>query len=228
MNAPIRLLLVDSQAMFREGLKCLFSTHNRFTVVAEASSAKEAVDAFARTQPDIVLTDLMFSGRGGISLVSDLATLGNPLKLAILATQRDDIFVDLALRAGAVGYFLKSEPFAELHTGLLKISEDEPTYASKIIPRLTAICLTQATKQGIGSLSAREMEVFHLFGEGHSTGEIADKLGLSPKTVDSYCEHLYLKLGIRGRNNLVRMAREIGISESKIACAPACAVVSAA
>lgn len=216
MNTQARILLVMSHALIREGIKCLLSRDPALVVIAEASDLSEAISQCAKYRPDIVLAEL-----GSDISVFKLPVYARkcdiPAKFVILTSRTDDAYIRESAKKRFAGYFLKTEGSGELVNGLRRIMRGEMVYARAAMERLPAI--TSKEFHLTSELSAREIDVLRLMGAGWRTNEIARKLSVSVKTVETHRAHLYRKLGMpsdAGPGALVRYAIEHGMVEPDI------------
>ena len=206
-----RIVLVDSQALFREGLKCLLQ-QNGFTVIGEAENARAAVSVIEETEPAIVLSDISFAVGTGMDLAATIKKSRPGIRLAFVTERDVDAYVLSSMRNGAEGYFLKQDGFSVLLEGIRKIAVGDTAYAPSIASRLSKICRDFVSNPA--TLSDREIDVLRAYAEGKTTAEVAQSLGISPKTVDSYRSHIALKLNLR-THEYARYAVENGLVDFK-------------
>lgn len=206
-----RILLVDDYAIVRDGLTQLLQGEPDLTVCAEAASAEQALDVAAQTQPDLAIVDISLGGANGIELIKNLKTLQPDLRILVLSMHDESHFAERALRAGASGYVMKREARDRIMEAIRTVCAGN-IYVSD---RLRKSMLHQylhgtpgAESSPIARLSDREIEVLTLLGRGSSSKEIAERLHLSQKTVDSHRTHLKEKLNLSGATELVRFAFE--------------------
>ncbi len=204
-----RILLVDDHPITRQGLKALIGLHARFEICGEADGAPQAIDVFAQTKPDVVIADITLRTTNGIELIKNLKAMAPGLIVLVVSMHDENLYAERALRAGAQGYLMKHEASEQIITALERMIRGE-LYLSERIKEKILHRFAQSRGRSVGSpidtLSDREMEVFQLIGGGNSTRQIADRLCLSTKTIDSYREHLKLKLGLASGAELVRHA----------------------
>ncbi len=203
-----RVLIVDDHPVFRFGLAQMLSAQSGLAVCGEAESAEEALPLVTELQPDLLVVDLSLPGVHGLELVKR-AREASPGILVLVCSMYDEaLFAERALRAGARGYVEKQEPVAEIVTAVREVLAGRRYVSPRIARRLD-----QPEREGRGSddpipsrLSDRELEVFTLIGRGLGTREIAERLGLSVKTVETYREHLKEKLALGSGAELTRRA----------------------
>lgn len=214
----IRVLLVDDQALFREGLETLLSVHKDIQVVGQASNGQEAVEVAAKVQPDVVLMDIRMPVLDGVRATSLLKKAQPQCKVIVLTTFDDDEYIFDALRTGAMGYLLKDVDSGRLveaiHAAAQGQSILEPSVAAKVIAEFTRVSRivpsTQMEKL-VEPLSERELEILALIVRGASNKEIASKLYIAEGTVKNHITHILSKLGVRDRTQAALKAREMGL-----------------
>lgn len=211
MNTPARILLVDGQTLFREGLRCLLSKHPDLSVVGEAPNGRVATTEVEKTRPDIVLTEMDLPVFTGLDLMDNFAKLESRPRTVILTQKCPDVLIKWALRAGAAGYFLKTEPASILIRGLRDITRGRQAYSPTVSRRLSEICSSVLQSDGTKELSRKELQVIRCLGSGLTCKQTAQQLGVSPKTVDSHREHINKKLGVRGAYFYVMYSIEHGL-----------------
>lgn len=207
MSGRIRLILADDHPVVRTGLRAVLDTEPDFRVVAEASSAEEAVRVAAATAADVVLMDLQFgAGMTGSEATAAITERQQAPRVLVLTTYDTDADILAAIEAGATGYLLKDAPPDELAQGVRAAAEGRSTLAPAVADRLMARMRTPAT-----ALSGREIEVLGLVADGLSNHEISKRLFLSQATVKSHLVHIYDKLGVESRTSAVAAAQSRGL-----------------
>jgi len=214
----IRVLLVDDQALFREGLETLISVHADIQVVGQASNGQEAVEVAAKVQPDVVLMDVRMPILNGVRATRRLKKALPQCRVIVLTTFDDDEYVFDALRAGAVGYLLKDVPSARLVEAIRAAARGEsilePSVAAKVIAeftRVSSMVPAAQMEQLVEPLSERELEILGLIARGASNREIADQLFIAEGTVKNHVTHILGKLDVRDRTQAALKARELGL-----------------
>ena len=214
----IRVLLVDDQALFREGLETLLSVHKDIQVVGQASNGQEALEAAAKVHPDVVLMDVRMPILDGVQATRRLKRALPECRVIVLTTFDDDEYVFDALRAGAVGYLLKDVASARLVEAIRGTARGEsilePSVAAKVIAEFTRVSsmvpLAQM-EQLAEPLSERELEILARIARGASNKEIANQLFIAEGTVKNHVTHILSKLGVRDRTQAALKARELGL-----------------
>jgi DNA-binding NarL/FixJ family response regulator len=214
----IRVLLVDDQALFREGLETLLSVHRDIKVVGQAPNGREAVDIAARVDPDVVLMDVRMPVLDGVRATRRLKQALPQCRVIVLTTFDDDEYIFDALRAGAVGYLLKDVASARLVEAIRATARGEsilePSVAAKVIAeftRVSSMVPAAQMEQMVDPLSERELEILALIARGASNREIGDRLFITEGTVKNHVTHILAKLGVRDRTQAALKARELGL-----------------
>lgn len=215
--AKTRVLVVDDHALVREGVKkILESTPDQFEVVGEAVEAGQAMRLVHETQPDLVLIDISLKEGHGLELCKQIAASRRDARLLVLSAHDEELYAERALQAGALGYVSKQEAGESLMQAICRVLEGRFYFSPAITERVLSRFLENRDPvhaSGLQSLSDRELEVFELIGEGLSTREVAEKLQLSQKTVESYREKIKDKLDLANANQLVRRAVQFVLEE---------------
>jgi len=211
-RSPVRVLLVDDQALFREALSTLLEVRPEIEVVGEAGDGAEALGRAARTRPDVVLMDLRMPVLDGIAATRRLRTEQPDVKVLALTTFDGDEEVFAALRAGAVGYLLKDVSGDRLVEAVLAAARGEsvlqPSVAAKVVARVASLPEPTVTPPAI-PLSERELEVLRHLAEGRSNREIARALFLTEGTVKNHVTSVLSKLGVRDRTQAALQAHRL-------------------
>jgi len=203
---PIRLLAVDDHALRREGIAALVQQQEDMVLVGEAADGEEALEQFRRLRPDVTLLDLQMPKRDGIETLVALRKEFPAARIVVLSTYRGDAQATRALKAGAMGYLLKSglrqellETVRAVHAGQRRIP---PEIASSIAEHL-----------GDESLSPRETDVLRLVATGAANKQIARELGITDETVKAHMKNILGKLSAHDRTHAVTIALRRGILE---------------
>ncbi len=214
----IRILLVDDQALFREGLRAVLSARLDFSIVGEAANGVEGVELAAELAPNVILMDLRMPQLGGVEATRRIRSQANPPQVIVLTTFDDDEEVFEALRAGAAGYLLKDVAPDKLGDAIRAAARGEsflqPSIAAKVLAefnRLSAPRPAPAKAVLREPLSERECQVLQQLAEGKSNKEIASALKLAEGTVKNHLSNVFGKLGVQDRTQAALMARELGL-----------------
>lgn len=215
MNQKRRILLADDHAILRSGLRFMLSSHPDIEVIGEASTGAETLKLCEALKPDLILLDLSMPGISGLEILPALRRSSPSVKILVLTMHDDKHYMNQALQNGASGYVLKKAADTELITAIQAVLSGEiyihhPMMRSlleDVLPGMTTV------NQGDGwdSLSEREQEVLRFVALGYTSAEIADRLVLSPKTIETYRARGMEKLGLRNRAALVHFALNRGL-----------------
>jgi DNA-binding NarL/FixJ family response regulator len=215
--APLRVFLADDHAVVREGLKALINSHPDMEVVGEASDGQAAVFKVAELDPDVVVMDVSMPGMNGAKATAELKEAKPARKVLALTLHEERSYVRLLLDAGASGYVLKRSAADELLHAIKAVADGrvylDPSLAGGVLDALRGkpgSAGATTGNSGDAELSQREAEVLKLIALGYSNKEIAAKLELSVKTVETYKKRSVEKLGLRSRVDIVRYAAERG------------------
>ena len=215
---PIRVLLADDQALFREGLRTLLSTRSEMAVVGEAADGYQAVDLVDRLQPSVVLMDLRMPHLDGIQATSRIRSRWPGIPVIVLTTFDDDGNLFGALRAGAAGYLLKDVALETLVAAINAAMRGEAflqsTVTGKVVAAFTRLMGSDGRRPAalIVPLSPREREILSLLATGASNKEVADRLCLAEGTVKNHVTNILGKLDVRDRTQAALKARELGLA----------------
>jgi DNA-binding NarL/FixJ family response regulator len=208
-SSGIHVFLVDDHPLIRQGLAGFINQETDMSVCGEAESVVEALDGIQKALPDLVVVDISLQNGNGLELIKELHGRYPQLPVLVLSMHAETSFAERALRAGARGYVVKHEASEKILTAIRQVYQGGVFLSDHLKDVLLRqlVCgaaINQTT--GMDRLSDRELEVFHLLGEGFGTRQIAEKLGISVKTVETYRAHLKRKLKLPNGTELVRYA----------------------
>jgi DNA-binding NarL/FixJ family response regulator len=210
---PIRIVLVDDHSLVRAGIRALLQQIEGVTVIAEAGTGEEALQAVAAHSPDIVLMDITMPGLSGLEATARIARQYPRVRVVILSMHTEQEYIIQAIRAGAAGYLLKGANVPELEMALRAVTNGE-TYLS---PAASKHVMAEVAENNNGpassfeQLSPRQRQVLELIAEGYSRKQIARQLNVSVKTVDTHRAQLMENLDIQDVAGLVRYAIRVGL-----------------
>jgi len=210
-----RILIVDDHPITRQGLCAVINQQTDLEVCGETDTAPVAVELFQKLKPDLAIVDIALKTSNGIELTKNLKTLDPKFPVLVVSMHDENLYAERAMRAGAMGYLMKQEAGENIVTAIRRVLNGEIYVSEAVKNRMLHRLVNKRgeTQQfSIDTLSDREMEVFQLIGQGYSTRQIAERLNLSSKTIDSYREHLKLKLNLTTGAELVRYAIQWGKS----------------
>jgi len=213
----IRVLIVDDHAIVRTGLRLLISGQDDMTVVGEAGSTQEGIQAAERLSPDVALIDLSLPGEGGIEAIRHLRKTRPRVRTVALTMHDDPAYLRSVLSAGGSGYVVKRAADSELLAAIRAV-RDGRSFVSPLLAEVetpeapaTSPQVSGSAETALARLSARERQVLVMLAHGHTHAEMAEQLGISVKTVETHRARLSEKLGLKSRADLVRLALEAGL-----------------
>jgi len=204
------ILLADDHSLFRQGLAALLREQEDWQVVAEAGSGEDAIRLAAEWKPRFAVIDVEMPGIGGIEAARRIREVSPQTRIVALSMYADAYYQDRMRDAGASAYVLKNEAIDQLVAAVKAVLRGEQHFPPARGPQGPVVGRRSA-RIDTDELSAREREVLRLLAEGRRTAEIADLLGISPKTVETYRSRLMNKLDIDSLSGLVKFAIRAGI-----------------
>jgi DNA-binding NarL/FixJ family response regulator len=210
----IRVMLADDHALFRAGIRSLLEAIEGVSIVGEARDGHEALRMVAERRPDIVLLDVALPQLNGIEVAERLVREAPGTRILMLSMFANEEYVLRSLRAGAAGYLLKDSTVVELESALRSVADGGSYLSPAVSGHVLAAYVRRVGQDAVPpepTLTPRQREVLQLIAEGHGTKEIAARLCLSAKTVETHRAQLMERLGIRDVAGLVRYAIRAGI-----------------
>lgn len=220
-NKPkTNILLVDDHPIVRRGIADLLMAEPDLTVSGEAGTMQEAMAEVARLKPDLMIVDVSLDGNNGIELMKNLTSRWETLPIIAYSMHDEAIYAERALRAGAKGYVMKGSDASSLIKAVREVLKGKiylsEAMSDRLLGKLVGAGATKAaTASPVETLSDRELEVLELLGKGLGTSQIADRLCLSVKTIETYREHLKTKLNLVNGHELLRYAIEWSLAQAK-------------
>ena len=208
-SGTIRIVLADDHAVVRSALRMLLDAEEDLEVIAEAGDVETTVRYVRGHKPDVLILDLNMPGGPSLQAVPQITAASEDTKVVILTMQSEPVFAREAMQAGVCGYILKEAADSEL-VKAVRLAAGGKTYLQ---PELGARLAAEPAASP-DDLSERELDVLRLIALGHTNAEIADRLFLSVRTVESHRSHIQQKLRLAKRSELVRYALERGLLES--------------
>ena len=209
----IRVLLADDHTLVRAGIRGLVANLPDVEVVGEAGDGQEALRLAETLHPDVVLLDIGMPGLNGLEVAARLTKLDPLIRVVILSMHISEEYVLQALRAGAAGYLLKGSAVAELEVAIRAVVRGD-TYLSPAVSKRVVddyVSRTGGAADPLAALTPRQREILQLVAEGHTNKDIAHRLGLSYRTVETHRNQLMKRLGISDLTGLVRFAVRVGL-----------------
>jgi DNA-binding NarL/FixJ family response regulator len=203
-----RVLIVDDHPIVRQGLAQLLEQEEDLTVCGEASSAQSALEAIDRLEPNIVIVDILLKDINGIELIKMIKSQFGKMPVLVMSMHDESLYAERSLRAGARGYIMKEEATDKMLTAIRKVMAGDIYLSERMVSRILHRLAEgkDEAESPLDRLSDRELEVFQLVGEGSSTRQIAERLNVSIKTVESYRAHIKEKLELASSTELVTQA----------------------
>jgi DNA-binding NarL/FixJ family response regulator len=210
LRARKRILIVDDHAVLREGLVSQINRETDLAVCGEAVSAREAVAAVEKLEPDLVLADINLPGRNGLELIRDIQALRPGLPVLVLSMHDETLFAERVLRAGGRGYVSKQASGQSLIAAIRRVLDGQIYLSDDVSTRLLDSFSGRAQRpkslSPVELLTDRELEVFTLIGQAKETKEITRRLGMSAKTVEAHRASIKRKLRLKTGPELTRHA----------------------
>lgn len=209
LDKEAKIIVVDDHPLVRKGLAELIEEDPSLTVVGETGSASDAMRMATQLQPDLMVVDISLEDMNGIELIKQIRAYSEQIKVLVSSMHDESLFAERALQAGAMGYLRKTEPPETLVVAIKTVLNGEVFLSTNMTNRmLQRIRGGEQPEEStsVEKLSDRELEVFQLIGQGLTTRDVAERLHLSPKTVETYREHIKEKLQLKNSTELIRHA----------------------
>lgn len=207
--AKKRIYIVDDHVMVRQGITLMLNGTSDLVMCGESGSAEDALQEIPRSRPDVAIVDLSLDGTSGLELIKNLHSRLPELQVLVLSMHEESFYAERALRAGAIGYIMKQQAIGELEKAIRRILEGGVYVSARMSDRMLKTFARSEGGAGASSmdrLSDRELEVFEMIGHGLGNCDIARKLHLSVKTIESYRARLKDKLDLKDASQLLRQA----------------------
>jgi DNA-binding NarL/FixJ family response regulator len=204
-----QILIVDDHPIVRQGLAELIEHEKDLTVCQQAEDAPEALKIIKQSMPDMVIVDISLKDTSGMELIKDIKTQYPNLPILALSMHDESLFAERALRAGAKGYIMKAEATENVITAIRRVLSGQLYLSDRMQTKIVRKLVGGEPEPGasaIDCLSDRELEVFLLIGQGYGTRQIAERLYLSVKTIETYRAHIKDKLNLADSTELLQYA----------------------
>jgi DNA-binding NarL/FixJ family response regulator len=202
-----RIFIVDDHAMFREGLRQLIDREADLTVCGDAADATEALESIGKSEPDLVVVDISLSGKSGIDLIKAIKDKYEDLPVLVVSMHEETLYAERALRAGAMGYVMKQEPAKVVKSAIRKLLAGDmhlsERMASGVISKFIRGGEDELPPSPLEKLSDRELEVFRMLGLGKGVRQIAEELGLTIPTINSFRNRIKEKLKLNSSTEVM-------------------------
>jgi len=210
---PIRVLLADDHPVVRRGLSALLGTLAGVEVVGQAGTGAETVKEVALTRPDVVIMDLRMPVLDGVAATQQITRDYPEVAVLVLTMFDEDALVADALRAGARGYLLKGAEQDEIERAIRAVARGDVIFTQAVAARVLGQVGAEPPTPVLAQLSPREREVLDQIATGASNAAVADRLGLSPKTVGNHISSIFAKLGVATRAEAIVIAKDAGLGQ---------------
>jgi len=211
----IKIILADDHRVVREGFRALLAAQKDFQIVGETGDGLEALRLVDQLKPDVLLVDVMMPGVSGLEVTRQLTQRRSPVRVVILSMHCNEAYVVEAVKNGAAGYVLKDASSADLVRCVREAVAGRrylsPPLSERAIETYLQKARTTETMDRYQTLTTREREVLHLSAEGLTNPQIAARLYISPRTVETHRSNLMHKLGLSTHTDLIRYALQRGI-----------------
>jgi DNA-binding NarL/FixJ family response regulator len=205
-----RVLIVDDHPAVREGLALRISRQDNLEVCGEAADVVEALHLVASTSPDIAVIDIMLQNGNGIDLIKRIKSRYDSVRMLVWSMYSESLYAERALRAGASGYINKEQATSQIIAAIQQVLEGKIYVSGPLGEQLLNRALGKGraglSESPVETLSDRELEVFQHLGRGLDTQQIAERMHVSPKTVETYRSRIKEKLELSGANELISRA----------------------
>jgi DNA-binding NarL/FixJ family response regulator len=217
MSHKKTILIIDDHPLFREGLKAIIGRNNRFNVVGEAGNGRDGLQMARELKPDLALVDMSLPDQSGIQLTCELKKASPKTRIMIITMHSKVNYIVKAFQAGATGYVVKESTSERLLQGIDTVLKGEyfmdSSVSHKVIEKLMELPEKEVKikDSSYDTLTRREQEILVLLAQGLSTKQVAEKLFISPKTVENHRSNVLFKLNLHSTLELVRYAARLGI-----------------
>jgi DNA-binding NarL/FixJ family response regulator len=211
------ILIIDDHPLFREGIKAIIGRSNRFELIGEAGNGREGLRMARELKPDLALVDMSLPDQSGIQLTRELKNASPKTRIMIVTMHSKIDYIVKAFQAGATGYVVKESTSKKLLQGIDTVLEGEYFMNSSVSHKVIKKLMQFPEKEvkimdaGYDTLTPREQEIMVLLAQGFSSKKIAEKLFISPNTVENHRSNILRKLNIHNTIELVRYAARLGI-----------------
>lgn len=202
----LRILVVDDHEVVRSGMRAIFNELSIQAEVGEASTGQEALIKVCEKKWDVVVLDISLEGRSGLDVLKELHQLRPKIPILILSAHSEELYALRAFKAGAAGYVTKGSSRKELINALHKVRRGGKYVSATLAEKMVGHLLTDLERPPHERLSNREFEVFRMIAAGKKTGEIAETLSISDKTVGAYRARIFEKMGMKTNAELIHYA----------------------
>jgi DNA-binding NarL/FixJ family response regulator len=210
----IKVLVADDHPVVRDGLRALFAEYPNIDLIGEAATGREAIKAAVIDKPDVIIMDLAMPDTDGFSATTEISRVAPDVAVLVLTMSDDDVTVTRAMRAGARGYLLKGATKEEILRAVTAVADGQAIFGPVVAQRVLARLGASTDEDPFPQLTPREHDVLRLLAQGLSNSAIADRLGLSLKTVNNNTSSIFTNLNVAGRTEAAILARDRGLGRA--------------
>ena len=208
-----KILIADDHAMVRDGVKNLINQNKELMVVGEASSGKEALELFDQLQPDLVIIDISMPDINGMEVSKAMLAKNPQANIVVLSMYDDEDYISRCLEYGVKGYVIKNESGSELEFAIRSVLSGKNYFSrhaqDAIFKKYSQAVTRKRHQEGSVKLTNREVEIVKLISEGLTSQQMADKLFISPRTVETHRANLMKKMSVKNAIELVKKAQQL-------------------
>jgi DNA-binding NarL/FixJ family response regulator len=204
-----KVFIVDDHPMMREGLAQMIGSQTDLEVCGEAGEANDALEKITALKPDLVLTDITLPGKNGLELIKDIHAMHPELQVLVISMHDESLYAERVLRAGGRGYVMKQEGGKKIAEAIRQVLNGQIHVSEKMSAKILEVFSgrrPEAAASPVENLSDREFEIFQLIGHGLETRQLAEKLHVSPKTIEAHRANIKAKLKLNSMPELIRAA----------------------
>jgi DNA-binding NarL/FixJ family response regulator len=222
MTEKKKIIIIDDHALFREGLKAIISRKSQYEIIGEAGNAREALNLVRELKPDLILLDIALPDRNGVDLTKEIRNAFPEIRILIVSMHNKIDYIMKTFQAGASGYVVKESASEKLLQGIDCVLNGEIFMDSSVSQNILKKLInapekkTKSTESRYDTLSPREQEILVLLAEGNSAKQVAEKLFISPKTVENHRSNIMQKLELHSTLELFRYAMKIGLIDGDV------------
>jgi len=211
--SKFKILIADDHAMIRNGIKTMLKENKNYVVAGEATNGEEAVEKFKSLTPDLTILDISMPGLNGMEAAKEILQQKSDAKIVILSMFDDEDYINRCMEVGVMGYVIKNESVNELEYAVTSALQGKVYYSSQVqqslFKKFTSNNKAKRNHEPNLRLTNREIEIIRLIAEGFTSQEMASKLFISPRTVETHRANLMKKTGVKNVVELVRKAQEL-------------------
>ncbi|MFH1993957.1 MAG: response regulator transcription factor [Pseudomonadota bacterium] len=217
MTQKKRILIIDDHPLVREGLKTIIARSSKHEVIGEAGTGRQGLQMARELKPDLALLDMSLPDQSGIELIRDILKATPKTRIMIVSMHSKIDYIVKAFQAGASGYLVKESAAEMLMQGIDHVLKGDyfmdTSVSQQVVKKLVGMPPKESivSVAGYDALTVREQEVMALLAEGLTTGQVADKLFISPKTAENHRSNIMRKLGLHSTVELIRYAAKLGL-----------------